>query len=246
MSSYNEFSKYYDILTQNVDYKVRSDYISGFFKNFNINGGKLLDLACGSGSFSLEFAKKGFDVVGVDNSEEMLIIAQEKVLDNDVNVSFLKSDMRIYCDANSFDAAVCCLDSINHLTDIGDVKTTFENVFESLKPGGVFVFDVNTVYKHQCILAENTFVFDEEDFYLVWDNEAVDERTVRLLIDIFVFNGKNYDRYSEEFYEKAYTVDELTELLKAAGFSDISVYDELTHDKQKNNSERLYFVCRKE
>lgn len=246
MSSYNEFSKYYDILTQNVDYKVRSDYISGFFKTFGIYGGKMLDLACGSGSFSIEFAKMGYNVVGVDLSEDMLTIAQEKAFENGVDISFIKSDMRSYCDAERFDSAVCCLDSINHLTNKNDVQTTFNNACESLKQGGVFVFDVNTVYKHQSVLADKTFVFDEDDFYLVWDNEAIDDREIRILIDIFVFNGTNYDRFSEEFCERAYDTDELIKMLKTAGFVDISVYDELTHDKEKENSERLYFVCRKE
>ena len=81
-------------------------------------------------------------------------------------------------------------------------RKCFDCVYNSLDNGGVFVFDVNTVYKHQCILADNTFVFDEEDFFLSWDNEYLGDNTVRILLDFFVFNGSSYDRYSEEFNEK--------------------------------------------
>ena len=110
---------------------------------------------------------------------------------------------------------------------------------------GLFVFDVNTVYKHNEVLADNTFVFDEEDYYLVWDNEAVDDRTVRILLDMFLFNGENYNRFSEEFEETAYSVEELSTWLKNSGFVNIKVYDELSYDEPKNDSERLYFVCKK-
>ena len=140
---------------------------------------------------------------------------------------------------------ICCLDSINHLNNIDDVQATFKNVYDSLNDNGLFVFDVNTVYKHNEVLADNTFVFDEDDYYLVWDNEAVDDRTVRILLDMFLFNGENYDRFSEEFEETAYSVEELSTLLKNSGFVDIKIYDELSYDEPKNDSERLYFVCKK-
>jgi hypothetical protein len=143
------------------------------------------------------------------------------------------------------EAIISCLDSINHMTDINDVKVTFENVYKSLKENGLFVFDVNTIYKHQKILFNNTFVFDEDNYYLVWDNEQIDEREVRILLDFFVFNGINYDRYSEEFNERAYSTQELKNMLLSCGFSEINVYDELTLNPPKKDSERLYFVCKK-
>ena len=89
------------------------------------------------------------------------------------------------------------------------------------------------------------FVFDEEDYYLVWDNEQVDENTVRILIDLFRFNGQSYDRFSEEFCEKAYSIDELKNALENSGFSDIKVYDELTYNAPEETSERLFFICKK-
>ena len=131
------------------------------------------------------------------------------------------------------------------MNDIKYVEKTFCNVYNSLDKNGVFVFDVNTIYKHNEILANNTFVFDEEDFYLVWDNEFVSDRVVRILLDMFVWNGKAYDRFSESFEETAYSIEDLLDALCRAGFSDISAYDELTLNPPREKSERLYFICKK-
>ena len=245
MSSYQTFAYLYDELTQNVEYEKRCDYILSFFEKNGIKSGTVLDLACGTGSMSIHFMKKGYNIIGLDYSEEMLEIASNRLSEVGNNFSLLKAKMQEFELSEKADACICCLDSINHLNNIDDVQATFKNVYDSLNNNGLFVFDVNTVYKHNEILADNTFVFDEDDYYLVWDNEAVDDRTVRILLDMFLFNGENYDRFSEEFEETAYSVEELSTWLKNSGFVNIKVYDELSYDEPKNDSERLYFVCKK-
>lgn len=245
MSSYQTFAYLYDELTQNVEYEKRCDYILSFFEKNGIKSGTVLDLACGTGSMSIPFIKKGYNIIGLDYSEEMLEIASNRLSEAGNNFSLLKAKMQEFELSEKADACICCLDSINHLNNIDDVQATFKNVYDSLNNNGLFVFDVNTVYKHNKILADNTFVFDEDDYYLVWDNEAVDDRTVRILLDMFLFNGENYDRFSEEFEETAYSVEELSTWLKNSDFVNIKVYDELSYDEPKNDSERLYFVCKK-
>lgn len=245
MSSYQTFAYLYDELTQNVEYEKRCDYILSFFEQNGIKSGTVLDLACGTGSMSIPFMKKGYRIIGVDLSEEMLEIASNRLFEAGNSFSLLKAKMQEFELPKKAEACICCLDSINHLNCIDDVLATFKNVYDSLNNGGLFVFDVNTVYKHNEVLADNTFVFDEDDYYLVWDNEAIDDRTVRILLDMFIFNGESYDRFSEEFEETAYSVEELSSLLNKVGFVDIKVYDELSYDKPKNDSERLYFVCKK-
>ena len=245
MNSYCEFSAVYDELTQNVDYPKRFEYINHFLIENNITNGTVLDLACGTGSMSIELIKNGFDVIGIDLSENMLELASNRLLEYGDNFSLLKGNMTDYRLDKSVKACICSLDSINHLNDIKDVEKTFCNVYNSLDENGVFVFDVNTVYKHNEILANNTFVFDEEDFYLVWDNEFVSDRVVRILLDMFVWNGKSYDRFSESFEETAYSIEDLLDALCRAGFFDISVYDELTLNPPRDKSERLYFICKK-
>ena len=240
MSSYKTFAQFYDDLTENVDYKVRSEYISNFFSDCNKKSVKLLDLACGTGTFSKLFSDMGYSVTGIDISEEMLTVAEEKCFGK---VNFLKGDITDFSLPDKYEFCICALDSINHLNGIDDVKKCFKCVYNSLEKDGIFVFDVNTVYKHKFVLADNTFVFDEEDFFLAWDNEYLGDNTVRILLDFFVFNGKNYDRYSEELCEKAYEIDELITSLN--GFEIIGIYDELTENPLKEDSERIYFVCKR-
>lgn len=238
MSSYNTFAQFYDCLTENVDYKVRSEYISNFFSEYNKIDCSVLDLASGTGSLSLYLKQKGYGVVGLDLSEEMLSVADSK---SQGNIKFVKGDMTDFVFADKFDCCVCSLDSINHLADLSKVKACFNCVANSLNSGGIFVFDVNTIYKHNNILDNNTFVFDEEDFFLSWDNENVGDNTIRILLDFFVFNGKSYDRYSEEFFEKAYSIDEIKSALN--DFEILGVYDELTKNAPSADTERIYFVC---
>lgn len=240
MSSYKKFADFYDTLTENVDYKVRSGYISNFFCQYGNGGNKVLDLACGTGSFSREFIDRGYSVLGVDMSSDMLTVADNKCAGN---ARFIQCDMTDFELNEKFDYCICMLDSINHLENINDVEKCFKCVYESLNPGGLFIFDVNTVYKHKNILADNTFVFDYDDFFLSWDNEYMGDNVVRILLDMFVFNGVNYDRYSEEFCEKAYTVDELRKVL--CKFEILGIFDELTENEPKPDSERIYFVLRR-
>lgn len=239
MNSYNTFAKYYDLLTENVDYKVRSDYISNFFYEYGKGLGSVLDLACGTGNIGLCLKEQGYDVIGIDLSEDMLTIAQSKNSD----ITYIKADMTDFKLNNRVDYCVCSLDSINHLPSIEAVKKCFDCVNTALNEDGIFIFDVNTIYKHNNILDNNTFVFDEEEFFLSWDNENIGDNTIRILLDFFIFNGESYDRYSEEFYEKAYEIKELVSILDS--FEILGIYDELTKEAPKEDSERVYFVCKR-
>ncbi|MDD6727725.1 MAG: class I SAM-dependent methyltransferase [Eubacteriales bacterium] len=240
MSSYNTFAQFYDSLTENVEYSERTDYILSLYNSAGGKVGNVLDLACGTGSVALNLTEKGFNVIGLDLSAEMLSVADSKAQGD---VKFVCGDMTDFSFNKRFNLCVCCLDSINHLTDLSAVQKCFDCVYNSLENDGIFIFDVNTVYKHNEVLADNTFVFDEEDFFLSWDNELEDDGVVRILLDFFVFNGENYDRYSEEFYEKAYTVDELKSALSK--YEILGIYDEMSENRPKPDSERLYFVCKR-
>lgn len=223
MNPYDAWAQVYDHLTENVEYEARSAYISGFFLQYGVEpGAQVLDLACGTGSISRCLLERGYRVTGVDLSADMLTIAQSKCPEG----AFYRASMTEYSAPAQFDACVCLLDSINHLTALSDVEDCFCRVAENLRPGGLFLFDVNTVYKHRQVLAGQTFVFDEEDYYLVWDNEALDDTAVRVLIDLFCYNGESYDRLSDSFIERAYTHRQLTAALSE--FEILGRYAELT------------------
>ena len=239
MSNYGVFARYYDRLCKNVDYEVRSDYISGFFNAEGISGGKLLDLACGTGEFSRIFSSKGYYVTAMDLSEDMLTVAKSKA----PQVNFIKGDITDFDFNNSFDACICCLDSINHLIKPEMWQSCFSSVSKSLKSGGMFVFDVNTVYKHKNILSGHSFVFDEDDFFLAWDNEGINDNLVRIFLDFFVYNGKSYDRYSECFDELALDSKEILSMLN--DFEVLGIYNDLSTEPENAESERLYFICKR-
>lgn len=239
---YNYFAYRYDELTENIDYDAGSDYISGFLNENGIGAGAaLLDLACGTGTMSLLMKNKGYSVTGIDISEDMLSVADHKAQGE---IPFIKADMRDFRLQRPVDACICCLDALNHLASIDEIKAAFECVYNSVRAGGLFIFDVNTVYKHNTVLANNSFIFDGDDYFLAWDNELLEDNKVRIMLDFFVFNGENYDRFSEEFIETAYGIDSLKSALSPY-FEVLGVYDECTLDEPKDASERIYFVCKR-
>lgn len=242
MSSYITLAEYYDALTENANYKVRSDYISNFFSKYGEGEPILLDLACGTGNISRYMSDRGYEIIGIDLSEEMLVQANSKGIKNAL---FVKGDMKSFELPSKVNYCVSSLDSINHLKDIEEVRSCFACVHSAMNENGVFVFDVNTLYKNEFVLGNNTFVYDEEDYFLSWDNEYLGDGVVNIFLDFFIFNGKSYDRYSENFKEKAYDVSQLIDVLNSTGFEIIGIYDELTENEPKENSERIYFVCKR-
>ena len=248
MSYEYSFASVYDIFTDEVNYTKRAEYICDLLKNHGIHNGTILDVACGTGSLSECFLKKGFDVVANDISYDMLNIARDKLSSFGDKVLILCQDM---CELDLFgtvDAAVCSLDSINHLLCEEDVKDAFYSIGKFIRPDGLFVFDVNSIYKHRCVLSDRTFVYeDEDDTFLVWQNSECDENdTVDMFIDIFTRNkdGK-YDRQTDFVAERAYSEEFLKETLEENGFELIGVFGDMTTILPEENEERLYFLAKK-
>lgn len=244
--SYSNLSKYYDQLTENVNVEVRGEYISNFLLRNNASDGIMLDLACGTGQMSVFFAKKGYDVIGVDASEEMLSVAGMNSTRANVNILFICQKMQELNLYGTIKSCVCTMDSINHLLSEEDVLNSFGKVSLFMEQNGIFVFDVNTIYKHREVLADNVFVYDQDDVFLVWQNEYYnDTNEVDIIIDLFEKKGNVYTRKSEEFAERAYSVDFLSQALVKSGFEVLGVYNELEESECRENSERIYFVARK-
>lgn len=244
--SYSDFAFVYDGLMADVDYSARTEYILKLFKKFGHTPTLLLDLACGTGGFSKEFAKRDIEVIGVDMSEDMLSVARETGMDENLDILYLcqKADeLDLY---GTVDGAVCCMDSINHITDKKELVKAFKKVSLFLEPQKLFIFDVNTVFKHEKILGDNTFVLENENVYCVWQNEYDKKRKeTRISLDFFTQNGENYQRSGEEFFERAYSDAELEKMLKSAGFKVEAVFGDMTLKAPKEDAERKFFVCRK-
>ncbi len=245
--SYSSFAGVYDALTLNVDYKKRAEYISGILKAAGIENGLLLDLACGTGSLSVEFSKMGYEVIATDSSPDMLMEAQAKAYNEQQQIMFLCQKMEETDLYGTVRAIVCSLDSINHLSSIEDVEKTFSGLKNFIDNGGIMVFDVNTLYKHKSVLGNNTFIYDEKSVYCVWQNRLLkDDKTVNINLDLFVKNGKAYERFTENFNETAFSVEELKACFTENGFKLVNIYDDMTKNAPHPESERLYFVIRRE
>ena len=230
MAGYGGFSCFYDRLTENVGYPARAAYFDELIRRWAARPAELvLDLACGTGSLSLELARLGYDVIGVDGSPDMLAEAMEKKLRQQADVLFLCQDMDGLDLYGTVDAAVCALDSLNHITDAGTVQQVFDRVSLFLAPGGVFLFDVNSLYKHREILAGQTFVYDFGDLYCVWQNACEDGETVDISLDIFAQEeGEGYRRYTESFSERAYSHEQILEFIEKSGMKLLAVYGDDT------------------
>ena len=246
MSSYSDFAYFYDSLMSDVDYKARSEYILSLFKKFGKKPTLLLDLACGTGGFSTQMAKQKIEVIAVDMSEDMLSVAREKSASLGLDILYLcqrAEELDLY---GTVDGAVCCMDSINHITDKQELLKAFEKVSLFLEKDSLFIFDCNTTFKHKNILADNTFVIEEDNIFCVWQNEYCEEKNMTdISLDFFVLKDGAYERYSEEFSERAYETAEIKEMLEKAGFSLVAVFDDMSQNPPKENSERVFFAAKK-
>ena len=247
--SYGIFSEFYDALTANVSYDTVAQVLSSLLTRYGKGRGLLLDLACGTGSVSVRLAEKGYEVIGVDLSPEMLSEAQNKAYSAGQNILFLCQDMTALDLYGTVDAAVCTLDGLCHLPNEESVQAALRKVSLFMNPGGVFLFDVNSVYKHRAVLGNNTFVYDTDDVYCVWQNTLLsDGVTVQMDLDFFepVSDAGDYVRQSERFTERAYPRETLEAMLKKAGFTVLDVFDGYSEKPAHNTSERLLFAVRKD
>lgn len=245
-AQYTEFAGFYDGLTKNVEYGARARYIAALLKRYSHDAGIMLDLACGTGSLTVALAKMGFDIYGADASQDMLSIAQQKASEEGLDILFLRQKMQSLDLYGTIDTCVCTLDSLNHLTEKSDVEKTFRGISLFMNPGGLFVFDVNTLYKHREVLANNTFVYDTAQVYCVWQNTLDrDRETVHITLDFFERDGLCYRRSGESFSERAYEREALLAMLDGAGFDVLDIFGELSFEPPRGDSQRNVYIARK-
>ena len=243
--SYGSFAYFYDKLTENIDYKKRAGYFQSIIEKYKPHGNILLDLACGTGSLSMELYRYGYDIIGVDGSEEMLSIAMDKKYENEYDIQFLLQNMEDLDMFGTIDIAICALDSLNHVTNIDILQKIFDKVSLFSNKDGIFIFDVNTIYKHKEILASKTFVYDCEDVYCVWQNsECSEDYVIDINLDFFENEEDVYYRSEESFSERAYTEKQLTDIANKAGYDIVEIYADDTIEKPKDDTQRLVFVAK--
>ena len=247
---YDLLAPFYDAINAEIDYKKWADFIEKIFeRECKSKPDLVLDLGCGTGKMTLEMAKRGYDMIGVDYSPEMLDIAREGAFENNQEVLLLCQDMREFELYGTVDAVLCCLDGINHLQDTQDVKKCFSLVHNYLNPDGIFVFDINGRYKFENIYSDRTYAMEEEGAVCIWEN-FYDEDSA--LCDFYITLFKEcddgrYERYDETQTERMYPLADVKNLLENAGMEFIGAYCDLNFNPGSDECERIYIVakCRK-
>ncbi len=244
--SYGSFAYVYDRLTENVDYKSYAAYIKRLFESYGKNIFSVLDVACGTGSLTAELSKLGYEMIGVDKSEDMLSEAQAKKFEENLDILYLCQSAEELDLFGTVQGAVCTLDSLNHITDEDTVIEAFKKISLFMEKDGIFIFDLNTEYKHREVLGNNTFVYDLDDVYCVWQNEFDQKDMItHVYLDFFVEEDGLYERFSEEFDERAYSHEKVLEWLGISGFELVDFFEEFTENKPKEDTERIVYVARK-
>lgn len=245
--SYEYLAGCYDRFTADVDYSKWADYLERHFRTGKLPIRTVLDLACGTGSLTWLLAERGYDMTGVDLSEEMLAEAREKGADHAAEMPlFLHQSMDRLDLYDTVDACVCCLDSVNYVTRPAVLKKAFQRVHLFLTPGGMFVFDINTPEKLMGLDGQ-LFMDETEDAACIWRAEYSRRRRVCTYgIDLFTRQESGLWRREEEVHEEyAYTPEELVGCLKEAGFVDIRQFGELTMRAPGKDAQRVFFRARK-
>ena len=247
MEAYSSFAAVYDTFMDNIPYKEWAEYLISLLKEYEVKEGLVLDMGCGTGSMTELLAQAGYDMIGIDNAEEMLEIAMEKRAESGHDILYLLQDMREFELYGTVKAIVSICDSVNYITEEEDLEEVFRLVNNYLDPKGIFVFDFNTVYKYQEILGNQTIAEDREDCSFIWDNYYYeDERINEYELSLFIREGDSdlYRKYQETHYQKSYDLKTIQRLSEQSGVEYITAYDAFTKNAPTETSERIYVIAR--
>lgn len=246
MDAYTSFARVYDTFMDNIPYEEWAVYLTGLLNEYGVNDGLVLDLGCGTGNMTELLAKEGYDMIGVDNAEEMLEIAMEKREKSGHDILYLLQDMRVFELYGTVRAVVSVCDSVNYIDEEEDLTEVFRLVNNYLDPGGVFIFDFNTLYKYREILGDRTIAENREDCSFIWDNYYYEEERINEYeLSIFIREKENlFRRYEETHFQRGYTLDEMIRMIKDSGLEFVTAYDAFTREAPKEDSERIYVIAR--
>ena len=247
MEAYSSFAQVYDLFMDNVPYEEWSRYLISLLKEYQVTDGTVVELGCGTGKMTRLLADAGYDMVGVDNSAEMLEIAGEHQEEEERNdILYLLQDMRELELFGNIRAIVSVCDSMNYILKPEDLKKVFELVKEYLAEDGVFIFDLNTVHKYRDLMGECTISENREESSFIWENYFYEDEMVNEYdLTLFIREESDlYRKYEELHYQKAYELEQVKELLLQAGMEFVAAYDAFTHDPVTAESERMYIIAR--
>lgn len=244
--AYKSFAQVYDLFMNNVPYEEWCRYLTGLLEEYGISGGLLLELGCGTGSMTELLSQKGYDMIGVDNSEDMLEIAMDKRVDSGHDILYLLQDMREFELYGTVRTVISICDSMNYILEEEDLLQVFRLVNNYLDPGGYFIFDLNTIYKYERI-GESTIAENLEEASFIWDNfYDVETQINEYELAIFIPEGEEglYRKYEEFHEQRGYDPEVIRRLLEEAGMQFVAAYDAFTRNPVRSDSERIYVIAR--
>lgn len=248
MEAYSGFAEVYDLFMDNIPYKEWCQYLIGLLQEHGVSKGLVADLGCGTGNVTELLSQSGYDMIGIDNSEEMLSIAMEK--NKDDSVLYLLQDMREFELYGTIKAAVSICDSMNYILEEDELVEVFKLVNNYLEKDGVFIFDLNTKYKYETILGESTIAEAREESSFIWENYYYEEEEINeYQLTIFVKEPEEQERfrrYTETHFQRAYSLEKIKELLEKAGMKFVAAYDAFTKDAPRQDSERVYIIAQEQ
>lgn len=255
MRQYSGFAEVYDMFMDNVPYDEWARHIAETLKRYSIEKGILLELGCGTGSMTRRLAAMGYDMIGLDYSEEMLAIARDRDA-QDSGILYLCQDMRDFELYGTVAAVFSVCGTMNYITTEEDMLKVFKLVNNYLDPQGIFIFDLDTPYEYREVLGDNTIAENREEGSFIWENTFFEDEMINEInLSLFVRdpadeeNGQNreytlYRKYEETHYRRAYTIDKIKELIEAAGMEWIGAYDAESGDEPCEESERIYVIAK--
>ena len=220
MEAYTSFAAVYDTFMDNIPYEEWEKYLKSLLYEYGVREGLVLELGCGTGNMTEILAQSGYDMIGVDNAEEMLEIAIEKRMKSGLDILYLQQDMREFELYGTVKAIVSVCDSVNYILEEEELEEVFRLVNNYLDPGGVFIFDFNTVYKYREILGDQTIAENREECSFIWDNYYYEEERINEYeLSLFIREGDSelYRKYQETHFQKAYDLETMKRLITQSG-----------------------------
>lgn len=244
---YSSLSLFYDSFMADTDYGKWCDFYEECFRRFcDFPVLNIVDVGCGTGNITIPLSRRGYKMTGIDSSSEMLSLAAKKAEDEAYEIRFLGADMRSFELGFYADAAICSFDSVNYLLSLGDIESAFYRIYSNIREGSLFIFDASTPYKYKKILSGNSFVYENDDVFMTWENYFNEKSGIcDFYLTFFIREGKMYRRKEEEQRQRCYSLKTLKRAAEKVGFEVVLECADTDFSSVCEDSERCFFVCRK-